>query len=62
VFVELFLIRAICVYCTIMHVAILVDFVVISYLLFFGRHSLWAEEEEMLPDEGTVEANPQSAR
>ena len=35
VFVELFLIRAICVYCTVMHVAILVDFAVISYLLFF---------------------------
>ncbi len=41
VFVELFLIRAICVYCTIMHVAILADFVVISYLLFFGRNDLW---------------------
>ena len=62
VFVELFLIRAICVYCTIMHVAILVDFVVISYLLFFGRNSLWGEQEEMLPDEGIVEAIPQSAR
>jgi uncharacterized membrane protein len=46
VFVELFLIRAICVYCTIMHAAILIDFVVISYILFFGRHSLWAEEGE----------------
>lgn len=57
VFVELFLIRAICVYCTIMHVAILVDFVVISYLLFFGRHSLWAKEEEILSDEGSLEAN-----
>lgn len=62
VFVELFLIRAICVYCTIMHVAILVDFVVISYLLFFGRHSLWAKEEEMLIDEGSLEANLQNTR
>lgn len=62
VFVELFLIRAICVYCTIMHVAILVDFVVISYLLFFGRHSLWAKEEEMLSDEGSLEANLQNTR
>ena len=42
VFVELFLLHAICIYCTIMHVAILVDFAVISYLLFFGEHSLWA--------------------
>jgi uncharacterized membrane protein len=62
VFVELFLIHAICVYCTIMHVAILVDFVVISYLLFFGRHSLWSEEMEMLPEEGSVEASLQSTR
>ena len=62
VFVELFVIHAICVYCTIMHVAIIVDFVVISYLLFFGKHSLWAEVEDMLPNEGIVEANPQTAR
>jgi uncharacterized membrane protein len=62
VFVELFLIHAICVYCTIMHVAILVDFVVISYLLFFGRHSLWEEEEEILAEEGSVQANLNSSR
>ncbi|HEV2225223.1 MAG TPA: vitamin K epoxide reductase family protein [Nitrososphaerales archaeon] len=62
VFVELFLIRAICVYCTIMHVAILVDFVVISYILFFGRHSLWAEDEEMFLDERSLESNPQNDR
>ncbi len=37
VFVELFLIKAICVYCTIMHVAIVADFVIISYLLFFKK-------------------------
>jgi len=42
VFVELFLLHAICVYCTLMHVAILTDFVVISYFLFFGENSLWA--------------------
>lgn len=46
VFVEFFIIHAICVYCTIMHVAILADFVVISYLLFFGRNALWREESE----------------
>ncbi len=45
VFVELFILHAICVYCTIMHAAILADFIVISYVLFFGRHSLWEEEE-----------------
>jgi len=42
VFVELVLLRAICVYCTIMHVAIITDFIIISYLLFVGKHSLWA--------------------
>ena len=62
VFVELFLIRAICVYCTIMHVAILIDFTVISYILFFGRHSLWAVEGEILPDDGGLEAYPPNAR
>ncbi|MDE1853770.1 MAG: vitamin K epoxide reductase family protein [Thaumarchaeota archaeon] len=45
VFVEFFIIHAICVYCTIMHVAILADFVVISYLLFFGKHALWGLDE-----------------
>jgi uncharacterized membrane protein len=53
VFVELFLLHAICVYCTIMHAAILIDFAVISYLLFFGKNSLWSEEDEL--DEGLPE-------
>jgi uncharacterized membrane protein len=47
VFVELFLLHAICVYCTIMHAAILIDFAVISYLLFFGKNSLFPEDEEV---------------
>lgn len=46
IFIELFLLHAICVYCTIMHAAILIDFVVISYLLFFGKNSLWKDDEE----------------
>jgi uncharacterized membrane protein len=37
VFVELFLVRAICIYCTIMHVAIVADFIIISYLLFYKK-------------------------
>ena len=45
VFVELFLLQAICVYCTIMHAAILIDFVVISYLLYFGKNALFSEED-----------------
>jgi len=40
VFVEVFLIRAICVYCTMMHIAIVADFVIISYLLFYKKGSL----------------------
>ena len=35
--VELFLVRAICIYCTIMHVAIIADFIIISYLLFYRK-------------------------
>jgi len=44
--VELVILHAICVYCTIMHAAILIDFAVISYLLFFGKNSLFTEEGE----------------
>jgi uncharacterized membrane protein len=40
VFVELFLIKAICTYCTIMHIAIVADFLIISYLLFRKKVSL----------------------
>lgn len=35
--VELFILRAICVYCTIMHIAIVADFAVITYFLFYRR-------------------------
>jgi len=34
VFIEVVLIKAICIYCTIMHVAIVADFIIITYLLF----------------------------
>jgi uncharacterized membrane protein len=40
VFVELVLIKAICVYCTIMHAAIIADFVIISYLLFYKKSTI----------------------
>lgn len=46
VFVELFIIRAICVYCTMMHAAIIADFIVVSYLLFFGKNAMWRDEVE----------------
>jgi uncharacterized membrane protein len=35
IFVELFLIHALCIYCTMMHIAIIADFIIISYLLFY---------------------------
>lgn len=44
VFVELFLLHAVCVYCTVMHVAILLDFATVSYFLFFGKGALWGME------------------
>ena len=40
IFVELFLVRAICIYCTMMHVAIVADFIIISYLLFYRSNHL----------------------
>jgi uncharacterized membrane protein len=61
IFVELFLLNAICVYCTIMHAAILVDFVVISYLLFFGKNSLWPEDELEAPEGSSPPASPAAA-
>ena len=45
VIVELYLLHSVCLYCTIMHAAILVDFVVISYVLFFGKSALWGADE-----------------
>lgn len=41
VFVELFLLRAICIYCTVMHVAIVADFLIITYLLFLREGGLF---------------------
>jgi uncharacterized membrane protein len=43
--VELLFIKAICLYCTVMHVSIIVDFVIISYLLFY-KHSLSPIQEK----------------
>lgn len=40
VFVEFFVVRAICIYCTMMHIAIVADFIVISYLLFFRNDAM----------------------
>jgi uncharacterized membrane protein len=47
VFIELFVLKAVCIYCTTMHVAIVADFIVISYFLFFGKNALWSKMDEV---------------
>ncbi len=49
VFVEVFVVRAICIYCTMMHIAIIADFIVISYLLFFRKDALLPDGEAQGP-------------
>ncbi|MEM3554460.1 MAG: vitamin K epoxide reductase family protein [Candidatus Micrarchaeaceae archaeon] len=34
IYLELFVVKAICIYCTIMHGAIIIDFIIITYLVF----------------------------
>jgi len=43
--IEVLVLKAICVYCTIMHVAIIADFIIISYFLFYKRNSLYGSTE-----------------
>ncbi len=37
VFLEFFVIKAICVYCTVMHISIIIDFIIVSYFLFYKK-------------------------
>ena len=37
VIVELIVVKAICLYCTVMHISIIIDFVIISYFLFYKK-------------------------
>jgi uncharacterized membrane protein len=49
--IEFLIVKAICVYCTTMHAAIIIDFVVITYFLFWkdsGVESISAEPEREL--------------
>jgi uncharacterized membrane protein len=39
--IELFIINHICVYCTTMHAAIVLDFIIITYFLFYKKDSLY---------------------
>jgi uncharacterized membrane protein len=47
--VEFLIIKAICIYCTIMHGTIIVDFAIISYLLFYKPSFREQEREESIP-------------
>lgn len=38
--VELFIVRSICLYCTIMHLSIIIDFAIISYFLYYKNSLL----------------------
>ena len=40
IYLELFVVRAICLYCTIMHGAIIIDFVIITYLVFSKKSAI----------------------
>jgi len=47
VIIELFILHALCIYCTTMHVAIVADFAIISYLLFYkGGLGVQADQTE----------------
>ena len=57
VFVELAIIHALCVYCTMMHIAIVADFIIISYLLFYrGGIGAQAEFGPLQKEVGTIPA------
>jgi len=58
VFIEFIVLKAVCIYCTIMHGAIIADFVVISYFLFFRRNSLWDEKNEAELHSGVSTSTP----
>ena len=38
--IEVFLVKAICIYCTIMHISIIVDFGIISYLFYYRNFQI----------------------
>ncbi|MCL5100040.1 MAG: vitamin K epoxide reductase family protein [Candidatus Marsarchaeota archaeon] len=37
IYLEIFVVKAICIYCTVMHAAIIVDFIIITYFLFYKK-------------------------
>jgi uncharacterized membrane protein len=41
-YIEFSILHALCIYCTIMHAMIIVDFIVVSLLLFSSRFKSWA--------------------
>ncbi|MGA2666134.1 MAG: vitamin K epoxide reductase family protein [Nitrososphaerales archaeon] len=49
---EFFVVKAICVYCTIMHASILIDFAIVTYFLFYKDITHAGERPEDLGEEG----------
>jgi len=47
--IELLVLHAVCIYCTMMHIAIVADFIIISYLLYFGKNTLFQDEDSEVP-------------
>ena len=52
VIIELFVLHALCIYCTTMHVAIVADFIIITYLLYY-KGGIGVQEDEVEPTLGT---------
>jgi uncharacterized membrane protein len=48
---ELFVLKAICIYCTMMHIAIIVDFCIITYFLFIKKGVIATPGVEVEPTE-----------
>jgi uncharacterized membrane protein len=61
VFIELVIIHALCIYCTMMHVAIVADFIIISYLLFY-KGGIGAQVGFESPAQEPAGANPAGPR
>ena len=51
--IEFVILKAICVYCTIMHVAILVDFAIVTYFLFY-KDDISLTAQEAMGSEGST--------
>ena len=58
--IELFIINHICIYCTIMHSAIILDFIIITYFLYYRKDSLYNVSKASAPGVATGSIRPMS--